>query len=340
MVWDVKSAEWVRGLSDDDILAATDEGSFQRGLDYAARGMVQQVATLNRGRVVVAKVAGSERDTYQTIVSLRSDPRDAVVEWGARCSCPVARDCKHAVAVVVSVREALGGSAGGVEPPPPSRPWEDALALLTRDPDPEPLTQGAPVALVVERVQAPVHTWGRERAPRLRLRPTRRTQAGHWAKKYSWGELLQRDSYTAAGAREGHRRAVSALYALHEAHTGMRRHTYGSGGDVHVDVLARLGGDDFALPDLNVGVGAQLRPALRIQPRRWCAVETEQPADTMGGKVALSSGVDHERGTPCPAQNQRGAQPGGPSADDHAIPDLVHDTTLPAPPPICQALLP
>ena len=237
MVWDVESAEWVRGLSDDDILAATDEGSFQRGLDYAARDMVQQVATLNRGRVVVAKVAGTERDGYQTIVSLHSDPGDAVVEWGARCSCPVARDCKHAVAVVVSVRDALGGSAGGVEPPPPTRPWEDALALLTRDPDPEPLTQGAPVALVVERVQAPVHTWGRERAPRLRLRPTRRTQAGHWAKKYSWGELLQRDSYTAAGAREGHRRAVSALYALHEAHTGMRRHTYGSGGDVHVDAL-------------------------------------------------------------------------------------------------------
>ena len=100
MVWDVESAEWVRGLSDDAILAATDEGSFQRGLDYAARGMVQQVATLNRGRVVVAKVAGSERGTYQTIVSLRSDPRDAVVEWGARCSCPVGRDCKHAVAVL------------------------------------------------------------------------------------------------------------------------------------------------------------------------------------------------------------------------------------------------
>ena len=137
MVWDVESAEWVRGLSDDAILAATDEGSFQRGLDYAARGMVQQVATLNRGRVVVAKVAGSERGTYQTIVSLHSDPGDAVVEWGARCSCPVARDCKHAVAVVVSVRDALGGSAGGVEPPPPTRPWEDALALLTRDPDPD-----------------------------------------------------------------------------------------------------------------------------------------------------------------------------------------------------------
>ena len=106
------------GAGDDAILAATDEGSFQRGLDYAARGMVQQVATLNRGRVVVAKVAGSERGTYQTIVSLRSDPRDAVVEWGARCSCPVARDCKHAVAVLLSVRDVLGGSAGGGEPRP------------------------------------------------------------------------------------------------------------------------------------------------------------------------------------------------------------------------------
>ncbi|WP_433955318.1 hypothetical protein [Janibacter indicus] len=88
MVWDVESAEWVRGLSDDDILAATDEGSFQRGLDYAARGMVQQIATLNRGRVVVAKVAGTERDGYQTIVSLHSDPGDAVVEWGPAAAAP------------------------------------------------------------------------------------------------------------------------------------------------------------------------------------------------------------------------------------------------------------
>ena len=56
--------------------------------------------------VYSALLAGSERGSYQTIVSLRSDPRDAVVDWGARCSCPVGRDCKHAVAVVLSGRRA------------------------------------------------------------------------------------------------------------------------------------------------------------------------------------------------------------------------------------------
>ncbi|MGO4130329.1 SNF2-related protein [Janibacter sp. RAF52] len=233
MVWDVDDAAWVRGLSDVAIVEATDPGSFERGVDYAESGMVQQVATLNRGRVLVARVSGSGREAYQTIVSLRGDPADAVVEWGARCSCPVAHDCKHAVAVVLSVRDALGG----IQQVEPSRPWEDALASLTTEPPPESLDQGSPVALVVERVQSPVHTWGRERAPRVRVRPTRRTKAGHWAKKYSWSELLQPNSFTAAAVREDHRSALTSLFTLHEARTGARRYSYGSGGDVHLDVL-------------------------------------------------------------------------------------------------------
>ena len=109
----------MRALSDERLAEALDPGTLQRGVGYADDEMVTQVATLNRGRVVVAKVRGSGSQSYQTIVSQHSDPKDDVLEWSARCSCPVATDCKHAVAVILTVRAALGVEPGS----------DDALAV-------------------------------------------------------------------------------------------------------------------------------------------------------------------------------------------------------------------
>ena len=231
MVWDVEAAEWMCRLSDEAILAATDEGSFQRGVDYAERGMVTQAATLNRGRVVVARVTGSGSETYQTIVSRHGDARDDVIEWSARCSCPVGTECKHAVAVILTVREMLGGPADADA----ARPWEDALALLAADPGPKPLEEGRPVALIIEQAETSGFTVRPGR--RVRVRPTRRVLSGAWAKKYTWNELDHANQFTAAGVREDHRRAVRELQSLHRVRTGVSRYAYGPSPDVHLDDL-------------------------------------------------------------------------------------------------------
>ena len=73
MVWQVDSAGWVRSLTDEVLEDAVDPGTMQRGQGYARDGMVTQIATLNRGRVVVAKVQGSGPESYQTIVSRHGD---------------------------------------------------------------------------------------------------------------------------------------------------------------------------------------------------------------------------------------------------------------------------
>ena len=143
MVWDLDSATWMRVLSDQRLDEALDRGTLQRGADYAREGMVTQIATLNRGRVVVAKVRGSGSQSYQTIVSQHSHPKDDVLEWSARCSCPVATDCKHAVAVILTVREVLGVAA--VVPS-----WEQALSPFAAEQPAERLEQGgSPMACLL-----------------------------------------------------------------------------------------------------------------------------------------------------------------------------------------------
>lgn len=227
MVWQVDSAGWVRSLTDEVLEDAVDPGTMRRGQGYARDGMVTQIATLNRGRVVVAKVQGSGPESYQTIVSQHSDPADDVLAWSARCSCPVAADCKHAVAVVLTVREALGGAAEAVAS------WETALADLTREAPPDPLDVGPEMALVVESVITTRRTWDREGRPRVRVRPTRRTRSGTWARNQGWTDVRR----STTGYRPEHRRVLDDLAVLHDLRFGSGyRQAYGS-PEVHLDDL-------------------------------------------------------------------------------------------------------
>lgn len=229
-MWKVEAATWVQRLTDDRIEAMTDVGTFARGHGYAQKGMVTQAAALNRGRGIVAKVSGSGRESYQTIVSLRGDPDDAVLEWSARCSCPVGTDCKHAVAVLLTVRNHLGG----LQPTPDrAASWEDALSGLTDRPGTSPLEVGAPLALIIESVRAPQDHRDLIGVPRVRVRPTRRTKAGHWSKKFSWSDALGRGFVQGrhSSIRKDHRRVLESLVALHgstDAYSHRYRYGYGA----------------------------------------------------------------------------------------------------------------
>ena len=79
-----------------------DRGTLARGTDYAGRGLV----TLDSGSRIPGAVSGRVRGAggavYETSVEYELDAAGMMTEFYGECSCPVATDCKHAVAVVLT----------------------------------------------------------------------------------------------------------------------------------------------------------------------------------------------------------------------------------------------
>ena len=84
-------------LTFDDIRETFDAGTFARGQDYARSGKVLQVAL--EGDTVSGVVEGSGRAVYRQTIALR--PGRNGVRIAGECTCPVARNCKHVVAVLL-----------------------------------------------------------------------------------------------------------------------------------------------------------------------------------------------------------------------------------------------
>ena len=119
-----------------------------RGLAYAREGRVVDVEVSSDGAHATGWVGGSAGQTYTTQVALRPEEeggRQALRRWHSQCSCPVAGDCKHAVAVAARVRELAPAPAVPDEPPTPT--WERALGGLLDEDVPRDVT---PVGLLIE----------------------------------------------------------------------------------------------------------------------------------------------------------------------------------------------
>src|SRR5690348_12398877 len=82
---------------------------------YAAERRVRSLATRPDGMMLLGTIQGSGTETYQTIIEARPHPKGRSHLWSGRCSCPVAADCKHVVALMVTARDVAQGRV--VEPP-------------------------------------------------------------------------------------------------------------------------------------------------------------------------------------------------------------------------------
>jgi hypothetical protein len=184
---------WVTALSDADLRRAVGAGAFARGSAYARRGAVLSLSTGDRGRLLLASVAGSSRRQYQTLVT--HDPRGGRRrDWSGRCSCPVRVDCKHVVAVVLTAR---ASSRAATPEAPAVASWESQLAGLVSPDDAAASRQRAftPLALQVEVVEREPSRYSSVSAPltRLRLRPVVAGKSGGWVKTgVSWRTLEHR----------------------------------------------------------------------------------------------------------------------------------------------------
>src|SRR5438270_9471307 len=82
-------------------------------------------------------------------------------------------------------------------------------------------------------------------------------------------------------------------------------------------------------PHFDGRVGGNLPPPGLVQLARRSAVVTQQPADAVGGQVALLTRVDQQRSPPRPAEYQTCAQARGSATDDDAVPYRLPDPSLP-----------
>ena len=207
MAWSVGRATWVGDVTDPDIAQQVGSRTFDRGEAYAAERRVRSLASRADGLMLLATVDGSRSSTYQTIVEAREHPRGRSHLWSGRCSCPVAVDCKHVVALLLVARDVAhgitpdGGSPTPDAPAPAPAHWADVLGHVrprAAPTEPEapvrPEAQGdlVPAGLYVDTVYRSPSGWGGVPELGYGLRPTRLTRAGTWHRKLSWQEALPR----------------------------------------------------------------------------------------------------------------------------------------------------
>ena len=198
-----------------------------RGLAYAKQGRVVELELSDDGTEATGWVGGSTGQTYTTRVSLTpvatpSVGRLSLRRWESSCTCPVAGDCKHAVAVAAEVRtrQPVLDRATGRGPRPPRPTWERALGGLLEDNDLEP--EHTPVGILIEPATGP-----RRDDPgraQLRVRPVVPGVRGGWIRTgvswesfaggyYGFGRVSfadeHRDALTAIA--DAHRRSVRAF---------------------------------------------------------------------------------------------------------------------------------
>ncbi|MGN6544094.1 MAG: SWIM zinc finger family protein [Aureliella sp.] len=96
-------AAWGK-LTWDDLESWVGSRSLSRGKAYQKEGRVRELGLCDDGSVL-ATVMGTER--YVTRVAMEETKRNRSPRLSSQCSCPVAVDCKHAVAVVIDLIKLL-----------------------------------------------------------------------------------------------------------------------------------------------------------------------------------------------------------------------------------------
>ena len=174
----ISSESWPARVSDDQIIERVGQRTFLRGCRYVEQGRVRSVSVSPGGDILTGQVSGSGNRSYQTMVYCNSsdDPRPV---WAGSCSCPVGTNCKHTVAVLLTVRRQavpapVGAGAG----------WEGTLTDLLRVSD-----SGARRPMALEVSQGDSVGWAHRRRG-LSLLPLVRGRNGWNRQGASWSQVL------------------------------------------------------------------------------------------------------------------------------------------------------
>ncbi|MBK8461950.1 MAG: DEAD/DEAH box helicase [Nigerium sp.] len=238
------SPAWVATLSDADLERRFGADTVARGEAYCDEGRVRAIRTA--GTLVMATVTGQYGRVYQTSVVCTAGPTSLI----ATCTCPVRRDCKHAVALLTRLRR--------LSDRPVASPWRQALAPLA----PQASGRRGGTALALQ-VNLSYHEYS--------LRPLRRGARSAWVKSgATWDDL--RSSIEVFDAEQ---RAV--LLNLVESR---RRNEYSWGHRTDALPLSEVRADAWALLRRAQELGVPLLPGDGYHPMAPChEVVLGEPAE-------------------------------------------------------------
>ncbi|HEY0718303.1 MAG TPA: DEAD/DEAH box helicase [Streptosporangiaceae bacterium] len=202
-------------------------GSFVRGTEYARQQAVLHVTWDAGDSALRGMVQGQGGQVYRTAAFLTLPKGQPAKFDMGECSCPIAFNCKHVVALVMT---AVG--SGTIEPGRPAAPrdaaWDQSLdTLLDPGAPPGPGTTALAVELALTGGAGQV-TWGGPVPLGLTARLVRPGRNGWVAGDLSWARL------DALRGSPGHSyeqvRLLRELYALYQAsseHRGLHGYQYG-----------------------------------------------------------------------------------------------------------------
>ena len=258
--------EWRQEASDAALTAHVGPEVFRRALTVLNEGAVTAVDLSRDGRRVTATVRGTASQPYRTTMVLAGQGREG---WTSVCTCPVAVECKHAVAALLALRSSAVGPT--VQLPE----WERTLTELVQGTEaPGRAPTRVPLGLQFEvsaepAARASVGAPGSR--PRLvRLRPVVPGKNGRWVRTGITWKQLQYDAAQSGWDRR-HLAALRALYATHQASRG-QYYSYAP-TDVY---LHEFGPGLWRMLDQALGDGVVLSGA---GPRQQPVVLADAPAD-------------------------------------------------------------
>ncbi|HEX6246340.1 MAG TPA: DEAD/DEAH box helicase [Nocardioidaceae bacterium] len=235
--------------------------TLDRAADYVRRGKVLACrdSVDDEGDLDIrGSVEGSAGEVYNCVVSVgRSGP--GLWTYG-RCTCPVGEGCKHAVALLLTVRarqteeQAAGGASGRWE-----RHLSSFLDELDAAPDP---SEERPLALQVELNQRTSSSryrgWADQGAGArgsLRIRPLQRGARDNWVRSgVSWTEVQHLDPRRRRHPPE----QVALLGEMLAAYRAAQRNLY-LGAETHLP-LASFGSSVWSLLARGQAAGLELVP--------------------------------------------------------------------------------
>ena len=246
-------------LGDEDLRRRYGTPTLDRAWDYVRRGHVLSVEhdlDSDGDLDIRGTVTGSTSAPYVVTLSVGVDG-EGVWVFG-RCSCPVGEGCKHAVALLITVRDEQSRTS-----PAAGRRWERQLSSLLDELDERAAKSlhptDRPLALQVD-LKPPTRSTGfrgwSEDLPSargtLRMRPMKRGARDNWVRSgISWTDVPYLD-------RHGHHppAQVVALNDLLSGHrTAMRQLYFGADGNVS---LGSFGPDEVSLIRRAVEAGMPL----------------------------------------------------------------------------------
>jgi hypothetical protein len=247
------------GINLASLRGAVDAGAYARGGEYARQRQVMYADWSPAGDTLHGVVCGHESKVYHTSAFFSLTHRQPAEFELGECSCPVEFNCKHVVALVLSVL--APDTPRPARPPVPQPPaWEKSLDSVL-SPGGSVISGTTPLAIELALAGGPGQPrWGKTagHAPlRLIARLVRPGKNGGWVGgELSWGRL---DMLRYCGEhREEQVRLLRELYVLYQARAGRGGYYGYSYGDDRSIELSAVGSRQL-WPLLDEAAAAGLR---------------------------------------------------------------------------------